>query len=249
MAARALDIASPDGAIDATLFTPDTGEGRRPAIILFTDIGGLRPVHATLCQRIADAGYAVLLPNVYYRDVRGGVVAPGEDWRDPAARERMFAFAKRLTPAALARDFAALLDALDAAPEADARRIGLTGYCMSGALVLRFAAQHPDRIAAAAAFHSARLADEADPDSVHRVLGAIRARVYLGHADRDDHLPPEQIATVDRLLAAAHVHFTTELYAGALHGFAIADAPSYDAAASALHLRRLLALFDETLAG
>lgn len=243
---RPLSIPAPDGVIDALVFVPD-GAGPHPAVLLFSDIGGLRPSYHDKAQRIADGGYAVLMPNIYYRSAAGQVVPAGRSFRDPDMRNMLLGYAAHLTPSAQARDFAALLAAIAADPAFADGAIGTVGYCMTGAFALRLAALHPDRVGAAAAFHAARLADVNDPDSVVHAVGGIAARVYLGHADRDALMPPEQIAAMDRALAEAGVHFTTELYKGALHGFTATDAPVYNPAADALHFKRLFTLLDETL--
>lgn len=244
---RAIEIPAADGTIDAYVFTPERTEGPLPAVVLFTDIGGLRPCYHEKAQQVADNGYAVLMPNVYYRSARGTVVPEGKSFRDPDVRPTLFGYAGQLTPEAQSRDFAALLKCLDDEPEFADGKIGVVGYCMTGAFALRMAAKHPDRVAAAAGFHSANLATADDPNSLVHVVGNIEGRVYLGHADKDELLPPDQIARLDEALAKAGVHFTTELYKGAAHGFTAKDAPSYDATADALHHKRLAMLLGEVL--
>jgi carboxymethylenebutenolidase len=196
---------------------------------------------------VADGGYAVLMPNIYYRDVTGSAVPEGASFRDDDIRPTLFEYASYLTPKALAGDFAALLAAIDAEAEFAGGGVGVAGYCMTGGFALRMAANHSERIAAAAGFHSARLAAEDDPNSLVHVVDAIKARVYLGHADKDELLPPAQIARLDAALAEAGVHFTTELYQGAAHGYTAKDAPVYDADADALHYKRLFTLLEETI--
>ncbi len=244
---RAIEIAAADGTIDAYIVTPGSAEGPLPGVVLFTDIGGLRPCYHEKAQQIADNGYAVLMPNIYYRDASGHVVPEGKSFRDPDVRPTLIEYAGRLTPEAQSRDFAALLGCLDNEAEFADGRIGVVGYCMTGAFALRMAADYPERVAAAAGFHSARLAEADAPNSPVKVVGTIEGRVYLGHADQDALLPPEQIARMDEALAAAGVHFTTELYRGAAHGFTAKDASSYDAVADALHHKRLALLLEETL--
>ena len=244
---RTIDIAAPDGTIDAHIFTPANTSGPLPAVILFTDIGGLRPCYYDKAQKVADGGYAVLMPNIYYRDATGPVVPDGKSFRDEDVRPTLFEYAGHLTPEAQARDFDALLACIDTEPEFTAGSIGVVGYCMTGAFSLRMAAWHPDRIVAAAGFHPARLAAEDDADSPAHLVDAIRAQVYLGHADGDTLMPPDQIARLDAALADAGVHFTTELYKGAGHGYTAQDAPVYDPVADARHYKRLFTLLDETL--
>ncbi len=244
---RAVEIAATDGTIDAHIFTPGNANGPLPTVALFTDIGGLRPSYYEKAQKVADGGYAVLMPNVYYRDATGPVVPEGKSYRDPDVRPTLVEYAGHLTPDEQARDFEALLACIDAEPEFADGGVGVVGYCMTGGFALRMAANHPDRIAAAAGFHSARLAAEDDPNSPVQVVGTIKARVYFGHADKDELLPPAQIARMDAALAEASVHFTTELYKNAAHGYTAKDAPVYDAAADALHYRRLFTLLEETI--
>ncbi len=244
---RAIAIGAADGTIDAHIFTPDNANGPLPGVVLFTDIGGLRPCYHEKAQNVADGGYAVLMPNVYYRDVSGPAVPAGKSFRDPDVRPTLFEYAGHLTPAAQGRDFAALLGCIDAEREFAQGSVAAVGYCMTGAFALRMAASHPERVAAAAGFHSARLADEDDPGSPLHVVDRIKGRVYLGHADRDELLPPAQIARMDQALAGAGVHFVTELYRGAAHGYTAKDAPVYDAVADARHYKRLFTLLEETL--
>jgi carboxymethylenebutenolidase len=85
-------------------------------MVLFSDIGGLRPRYHEKAQRIADGDYAVLMPNFYYRDARGVVVPEGKSFRDPDMRPTLFGYAAHLTPEAQSRDFAALLECLDREP-------------------------------------------------------------------------------------------------------------------------------------
>lgn len=244
---RAIQIKSADGAIDAHIFTPDDASSPLPAVVLLTDIGGVRPSYHDKAQTIADDGYAVLMPNIYYRDGAGSPVPEGRSFRDDDVLPGLFERAGKLTPEAQQRDSSAYLATIDAEPEFAAGGVGVVGYCLTGGFALRMAADHPERVAAAASFHAAGLAVEDDPNSVMHGVSQIRAQVYLGHADKDDHLPPEQIGRLDTALAAAGVHFTTELYVGALHGYTAADVPQYDEAADARHYKRLSTLFEETL--
>lgn len=244
---RSIDIESADGTIDAHIFTPDKADGPRPAVVLLTDIGGLRPCYHEKAQNVADGGYAVLMPNIYYRDVTGAAVPEGKSFRDEDVRPTLFDYAGRLTAEAQARDFQALLSTIDAEDEFADGATGVVGYCMTGAFALRMAAYHPNRVAAAAGFHSARLAATDDDDSPMHIVDRIQGRVFLGHADGDQLMPPEQIGRLDQAMAAAGVDFTTELFKGAAHGYTAKDAPVYNAAADQRHYTRLSTLLSETL--
>ncbi|MDN5863850.1 MAG: dienelactone hydrolase family protein [Gammaproteobacteria bacterium] len=244
---RVMEIAAAEGAIDAHMFTPDGADKALPPVVMFTDIGGLRPSYYEKAQKVAEGGYAVLLPNIYYRDVTGQAVPDSRSYRERAMLSTLRSYGRRLTPDALAGDFEALLRCIDAEPEFADGGIGVVGYCMTGGFALRMAANHSRRVVAAAGFHSARLAVEDDPASPLHVVDSIEAQVYLGHADRDELMPPDQIARLDGALAEAGVHFTTELYRGAGHGYSTSDAPAHDEVAEARHYKRLFTLLKETI--
>ncbi len=244
---RAITIPAPNGTIDARVFTPAGSDGPLPGVVVLTDIGGLRPSYDEKAQTIADAGYAVLLPNIYYRSVQGQAVPEGKSFRDPDMMPMVRGYAGQLTPAAQAKDFAAWLGAIAADSAFAAGPCAVIGYCLTGGFAVRMAALHPDQIAAAAGFHSAQLAPENGSGGLVELVGAIKGRVYFGHADKDEHLPPDQIARMDGALAKAGVHFSTELYRDAMHGFTAKDISAYHPAADTLHFKRVFTLLEETL--
>ena len=61
MSQRDVLITTPDGTCDASLHTP-SGAGPCPAVIMYPDAGGARDTFRAMAQRLADLGYAVLLP-------------------------------------------------------------------------------------------------------------------------------------------------------------------------------------------
>jgi carboxymethylenebutenolidase len=116
---------------------------------------------------------------------------------------------------------------------------------MGGAAAFRTAAALPSEFAALASFHGGNLATEADT-SPHLLAGRVEAEVYVGHADEDPSAPPEQ----QQRLAEAFTGkpFQAEVFAGAKHGFTMADTAVYDEKAAELHFRRLTELFRRALA-
>ena len=225
-----VDVQTADGVAEAYLATPG-GDGPFPAVLLYMDAFGLRPQIERMAGRLASEGYAVLAPNVFYRDHEADLGT--SDFG--VLREYMQA----LTPDAVERDARAYLDFL-----APGRPVGVTGYCMGGRLGLLTAGCLPERVAAAASFHAGNLATDA-PESPHRVFGAIRAEVYVAHADQDRSMPPEQMEQVETALAG--VTHRAELYEGARHGFTMADLEVYDEQADERHWRELLGLLGRTI--
>src|SRR5262245_33296370 len=79
---RDVEVKTPDGSADAVLFHP-AGKGAWPAVLVWTDAMGLRPAFRDMGRRLAGQGYVVLIPNPYYRSVRGQFVGPGFDFGKP----------------------------------------------------------------------------------------------------------------------------------------------------------------------
>jgi carboxymethylenebutenolidase len=240
-----LDIDAPDGTADAYLTRPHGGE-RHPGVLLIMDAYGLRPRIEEMADRIAEHGYAVLAPNVFYRAGRAPVL-PFPDMTSEEARAEFFKdvrpLMQQLTPERLAADGAAYVDEL--AKVAD-EPVAITGYCMGVRLGIRIAAAHPERVAALAGFHGGGLVTD-DPQSPHLSAGALRAELYFGHADQDPSNSADQIAELEATLDAAGVTYRSELYEGARHGYTMSDTPVYDEGASERHFAALFDLLDRTL--
>lgn len=236
----------PDGVADAYLTRPDDGH-RHPGVLFIMDAYGLRPRIEEMADRIAERGYAVLAPNVFYRAGRSPVI-PFPDMTREDARTEFFGQVRplmaELTPERLAADGAAYLDELAKVSD---EPIAITSYCMGVRLALRIAAAHPDRVAALAGFHGGGLVTE-DPQSPHTLAPALGAELYFGHADNDGSNSPEQIAALDAALDEAGVTHTTEVYEGAAHGYTMADTPSWDEAACERHYAALFDLLARTVA-
>jgi carboxymethylenebutenolidase len=259
MQSTMVDITTDDGVADAYLTQPDGG-GSRPGILFFPDGIGLRPRLYEMADRIAAHGYVVLIPNVFYRSGRVPLIANLDELVKSADRSALMAaiwpIASALDPASAMRDTRSYLDylgAVAAGPEATAGGasapagpVGLTGYCMGAALALRTAGTYPDRVAAAGGFHGGNLATEAE-NSPHLLAGAITAELYFGHADNDQSMPPEQVERLNAALDAAGVRYRAEVYAGATHGYTMADTAVHSQEAEDRHWTELIALFTRAL--
>ena len=245
MQSSTIEIRTPDGVADAYLVRPD-GEAPLPGVLLAIDAFGLRPQIEQMADRIAEQGYVVLAPNLFYRAGRAPLFEL-PDLTDADTRAAFFAELRplmdALTTAAIESDGGAYLAALAQYAPGPA---GITGYCLGARIALRLAATYPDRVAAVGGFHGGRLVSD-DPDSPHRGADRIRAELYFGHADNDQSNTPEQIATLDGALEAAGVRHRSEVYAGANHGYTMADTAAYDEAASERHFENLFALLGRAL--
>ena len=245
MPSRDVVITTPDGACDASLHTPE-GAGPWPAVIMYPDAGGVRGTFHRMAKHLAGFGYAVLLPNFYYRS---GPYEPFDGrtaFTDPDERARLVALYTSVTEEGIARDTLAMLDFLAQQPEVAAgAKVGTTGYCMGGSFALTAAGRYPDRVGAAASFHGGDLASDA-PDSPHTLAGSMQAKIYVAGAEHDRTFDDAQFERLSVALTAADVDHTLVTYP-ALHGFAVPDNPTYDEGAASRHWEALKDLYASTL--
>jgi carboxymethylenebutenolidase len=246
MPQQAVDIPTPDGVMDAKLFSPE-GQGPWPGVVMISDAGGSRPTYDAMAQRLADAGYVVLLPHVYYRAGRAQLPQlTGGTMADETFRKSVMGLLATLTPERLRTDAAAEVGFLAAQPQVKGRGLGVVGYCMGGAVAMRMMAHFPEQVVAAASYHGGFLATD-DANSPHLLADKLKGELYFGHADQDAFMDAQAIARLDEALTQAGVRYTAELYTGAHHGYAVQGSPAFSQPAADKHWRTMLELFGRTL--
>jgi carboxymethylenebutenolidase len=242
-----ISLPTPDGEARAFVFTPNQGAGPWPAAIIFMDAPAIRPALFDMGERLAGAGYYVLLPDLFWR---AGPYDPPDIAKARAGDPDAVAVFQKLRGSTSVEkqmtDAKACLDYLAKQPQAKADRVGVTGYCMGGGIALRAAGMFPDRIAAAASFHGGNMATETDA-SPHRLAPQIRAKVLVAGADEDSGFDDAQCARLDQALKDAGVDAEVGIWRGLKHGWVPADMAVHDAAGAERHWQELIALFDETL--
>jgi carboxymethylenebutenolidase len=244
MVEDALEIRTADGTADALLYRADDGR-RQPGVIHLTDIGGIRPSHRNMARHLAEKGYTVLLPNVFYRTGKPPMFDFTPTMGEERTMKRFAELAGPMTPDAAERDGAAYVDFLAVHPSVGAGAIGVVGHCFTGAMAMRTAAVRSDKVAAAASFHGGGLYTNA-PTSPHLVLPRIKAELYFGHAINDQSMPEEAIKKLEQALAAWGGKYQSETYDGAYHGWTTSDSPVYNQRQADRAFEKLTALFERT---
>ena len=241
-----VSIETPDGTADAYFAHPS--KGTHAAVLIWPDIVGLRPAFKMMAKRLAGDGYAALVINPYYRQVKGDLVEPGQTFRDPGVREKIVPYARALTQTTNRTDTRAFVDWLDAQSAVDtSRKIGTTGYCMGGPMTMIAAAERPDRIGAGASFHGGRLNTD-KPDSPHLLIPKMNASYLIAIAENDDERNPTSKDILREAFAAANRPAEIEVYEGTKHGWCPPDSAVYDETMANKAWDRTLALFDKALA-
>ena len=249
-----VQIKTPDGMCDAAFIHP--AKGSFAGVIVWPDAFGLRPSMRDIGKRIAAEGYAVLVPNPFYRVAKAPVIADPSSFSfsNPTDRAKLTPLMGSINAAGAAeKDAAAFIAFLDAQPQINkARKVGTQGYCMGGPLVVRTAAALPDRIGAGASFHGGGLVT-ANPDSPHLLAPKIKARIYIGIAANDDKGQPDAKDKLREAFTAAKVPAEIEVYAS-LHGWCVPDmplqngAPIYNKPDAERAWAKLVALYKTALA-
>lgn len=240
-------IPTPDGDARAFVFTPDQGAGPWPAIILYMDAPAIRPAMFEMGERLAQSGYYVLLPDVFWR---AGPYDPPDVAKARAGDPEAVAVFQKLrgstSPEKQMIDTAACLDWLSRQPQAKADRVGVTGYCMGGGIALRAAGTFPDRVVVAASFHGGNMATD-ETTSPHLLAPKMKAKILVAGADEDRSFDQAQCERLDKALKEAGLDAEVGIWKGAKHGWVPTDMPVHDPEHAERHWRELIALFDGVL--
>ena len=238
-----IQVRTNDGVCATHIFTPANGNNL-PAVIMFMDAYGIRPAMFELADKLANAGYCVALPDIFYR-VGWTAEAATNLFEIPEKREY---FMKTVVPNTSAdkvmSDMPAWLSALRERPDVRDGGIGTTGYCLGGRLSLTAAGTFPDDVVAAASYHGGGLATDA-PDSPHKLAPRMKGRVYVAGAIEDRGFDDAQKQRLEDALTAAHVEHKIETY-NAHHGWVPSDQKTHDEAATQKHWRTTFDLFGGT---
>ena len=239
-------VPTPDGSADAALFYP-SGAGSWPAVLMWPDILGLRPVFREMGRRLAAEGYVVLVPNPFYRTKRAPIVTGSFDFGDPKQRESVMSLRSTLTDAGIAKDAAAFIAFLDKQKQTNRRKgAGVQGYCFSGPFAFQTAAVRSDRVRAVATFHGGGLVTK-EANSPHLLIPKTKASFAVAIARNDDQKQPEAKDVLKSAFAAAKRPATVEVYP-ADHGWCVPGSQAYDQASAERAWVELLRLYRSNLA-
>jgi carboxymethylenebutenolidase len=239
-------VPTPDGSADAALFHP-AGAGPWPAVLMWPDILGLRPVFREMGRRLAAEGYVVLVPNPFYRTKRAPIVTGAFDFNDPKQFQPLLELKAALTDAAIDKDAAAFISFLDKQKQTNRRKgAGVQGYCFSGPFAFHTGAVRSDRIRAVATFHGGGLVTK-DANSPHLLIRKTRASFVVAIARNDDQKQPDAKDVLKATFAAAKRPALVEVYP-ADHGWCVAGSPTYDHVSAEKAWTELLRLYRASLA-
>jgi carboxymethylenebutenolidase len=238
-------VPTPDGEADAVLFHP-AGAGPWPAVLMWPDILGLRPVFREMGRRLAASGYTVLVPNPFYRTKRAPIVTGPFDFNDKAAVAPLLELKATLTDARVDSDATAFIAFLDKQKQTNhSKGAGVQGYCFSGPFAFQTAAVRSDRIRAVGSFHGGGLVTK-EPSSPHLLIPKTKARFVVAIAQNDDQKQPEAKDVLKKAFAEAKRPAVVEVYP-AEHGWCVPGSQAYNAPAAERAWAELLRLYRSSL--
>jgi carboxymethylenebutenolidase len=237
-----VNIKTPDGTADCYFVRPATGTAA--GVLLWPDIFGLRPAMRNMAKRLAENGYAVLVPNPFYRMKKAPTAPQGAATPIAEVMPQMQAL-NEMTHMTDAKAFVAWLD--QQASVAKNRKIGTQGYCMGGPMAFRTAAAVPDRVGAVASFHGGGLVTK-DANSPHLQAAKTKAQFLIEIADNDDKRAPDDKTVMKETFAKANLPAEIEVYTGAAHGWCPPDSQVYNEPSAEKAWGRLMALYGKALA-
>ena len=200
--------------------------GRGPGVLVLHAWWGLNPFFRGLCDRLAQAGFIALAPDLYHGAI-ATTVPEAEKLRSKLKREAVM---QAINQAA---------GELSSICGPENPRIGLTGFSLGGYWALWLADQPGSPVTATVIFYGTRSGSFADTQSAFQ----------FHFAERDDYVSASGIKTVQKSLKAAGRTAEFYTYPGAGHWFFENDRPdAYNAPAAELAWQRSTTFFQKHLA-
>ena len=208
-------VPAPGGPIRTMMIKP-VGGGRWPGVLLYTDIFQLTESTLRSARRLAAAGFAVAVPEIYPHGELTGIALEFDD----AGKQAGLAGAAATTAAEFDADRGAVLDFLSQRP--DVSRLFAAGFCIGGHLAFR--AAFDPRVAATVCFyptglHNGGLGADADAGSLARAAD-ITGGLMIVFGSRDPHVPAgARLQILSALYAAGLEDLELHVYTGGEHAF------------------------------
>jgi carboxymethylenebutenolidase len=174
-------------------------EEAAPVILICHENRGLTPHIQDVTRRFAKAGYAGLAVDLLSR--QGGSAAVGQD--------NVPGTLGSISPDQFVEDFKSGWRYLQGQPFADARRVGMTGFCFGGGVTWRVATQMPELLAAVP-FYGPQPPVEDVPN--------IQAAVLAMYGELDSRINGG-IPTIEQAMLENNKIFEKIIYQGADHAF------------------------------
>lgn len=197
----------------------------RGGVVVIQEIFGVNHHIRSVCDRLADAGYRAMAPQVFDR-IEPNFESSYTDPERAHARE----FVGRVDWAKMMLDASAAVDALKREGP-----VAIMGFCMGGTVAF-LAATRLGGLVAAICYYGGRIVSYAD--------NKPRCPVQMHFGEEDAHIPVNDVETIRQKRPECEIH----VYPGAGHGFHCDERQSYDLRSAKIAWQRSLALLSRVFA-
>jgi carboxymethylenebutenolidase len=239
LVAGTVQLTAADRAIPAYLARP-AGPGRRPTVLVFSEIFGVHEWVRDICRRLAKAGYVALAPDYFVRHGDPSTISDFAEIRKIVAQA---------TDRQVMSDAAAAIAFLKAQPYVDPLMLAATGFCWGGGKTW-LAAERFTNFRCAVAWYGPlappKTPSPLDPDAKAplQLAADLHCPVLGLYGGQDQGITAADIEAMRaQLKAAGKVGSELVVYPDAQHGFAADYRPSYNPAAARDGWKRMLAHF------
>jgi len=211
--------------VSGYLAVPPSGSG--PGVLVLHAWWGLNEFFVGLCDRLAQAGFVALAPDLYGGPT-ASTIEEAEKLRDTHGADEEVVQTRILQA----------LDALRQSPVVVGDKVGLMGFSLGSAWALHISTVRPADVAAAVLFYGV---GGGDFTTTHAA--------YLGHfAENDSWEPLDQVEALEANLRAAGREVNFYVYPGVGHWFFEKDRPdAYDATSAELAWSRTVSFLQDAL--
>jgi carboxymethylenebutenolidase len=222
-------------------YVTPSSRGTFPSVIVIMEAFGLNDYIKSVCDRLANEGYAALAPDFYH-----GAVYQYSD------RDNAVAKLKSLKDDVVMAEFGKGLEFLSKRPELANKNIGVVGFCMGGRYTFLANGQYASRLKAAVSFYGSGIAPTTDAMGRANLLGwadKMNAPIMLMYGAEDQSITPEEHQQIALALSKAKKRYTLNVFPKAGHGFFSDRRDSYNPEASAEAWSMTLSFFNRYLKG
>ena len=213
MAGRWDTVTTNDGEMRCYVTLPD-GAGPSPAVVVIQHAGGVDAFVQTMTDRVAEAGFVGIAPDLYHRD-------DADSGDDPLTRMG------RLRDGKIVPDVNAAIAHVKTLSEARADAIGITGFCMGGRVAYLMAAMNPELRASVVFYGGNTMVSWGEGTPPFELSDRIECPVLGLFGENDPNPNPVDVAKIDAELTRLGKEHEFHSYPGAGHAFMSEGRPSY----------------------
>jgi carboxymethylenebutenolidase len=219
LVAGEVKVKTQDGEMPAYRAMPATGSNF-PVVLVVQEIFGVHEHIKDVTRRLAKAGYFAIAPELYARQ--------GDPSKYTDIPKLVSEIVAKVPDAQVMADLDASVAYAAGTGKADVKRLGITGFCWGGRIVLMYAAHNPNVKAAVPWYGPTARAYAAGDKTPLDVAGQIKGAVLGLYGGADGGIPND---TVEKMFAAikaggnAKAEYT--IYPDTPHAFNADYRPSY----------------------